>query len=81
MGNNIICCCHKCKVRLFNYRREEHYGVLPFYKKLKDCAREDINNVLSVMDNNGTDQPWAEDDGGYPDDPLQEELRKQRTLW
>ncbi len=83
MGNNIICCCHKCKVKIFNFRREEQYGVLPFYKKHAECAKEDINNVQSVMDNNGTDQPWAEPEsnGGYLDDPLQEELRKEKDLW
>ncbi len=66
---------------MFNYRGEEQYGVLSFYKKHAECAKENINNVQSIMDNNGTDQQWAEDNGGYPDDPLQEELRKDRDLW
>jgi predicted nucleic acid-binding Zn-ribbon protein len=71
MGHNLISGCHKCKVKIFHFRREENKTALPFYKKHSDCAKEDINNVQTVMDNNGTDQWWAESDG-YADDELQE---------
>jgi len=70
MGYNLISGCHKCKVKIFHFRREENKTILPFYKKHSNCAKEDINNVVTVMDNNGTDQWWAEDNG-YADDELQ----------
>jgi hypothetical protein len=71
MGHNLISGCHKCKVKIFHFRREENKTMLPFYKKHSDCAKEDVNNVQTVMDNNGTDQWWAESDG-YKDDELQQ---------
>ncbi len=73
MGHNLISCCHKCKVQIFHYRNEENVAILPFYKKHKDCAKKDINNVQTVMDNNGTDQEWAEAEraGGYKNDSIQ----------
>ena len=71
MGNNVISCCHKCKVQMFHYRNEENKTILPFYRKHRDCAKEDINNVQTVMDNNGTDQFW-QNRGGYPDEEMLE---------
>jgi hypothetical protein len=53
MGYNLISGCHKCKVKIFHFRREENKTILPFYKKHSDCAKEDANNVQTVMDNNG----------------------------
>ncbi|HDY67386.1 MAG TPA: hypothetical protein ENH85_06330 [Candidatus Scalindua sp.] len=75
MGNNVISCCHKCKVQVFHYRNEENKTILPFYRKHKKCAKEDINNVQTVMDNNSTDQSWY-DVGGYPQDEEIQELCK-----
>ena len=78
MGNNVISCCHKCKVQMFHYRNEENKTILPFYRKHRDCAKEDINNVQTVMDNNGTDQPWqymgqsSLSKEGYPDEEMLE---------
>lgn len=71
MGRNVISACHKCKKKIFHFRREENKTILPFYKKHADCAKEDVNNVQTVMDNNGTDQWWADNDG-YESDELQE---------
>ncbi len=86
MGVNIISGCHKCKVKVFHWRGEENVNMIPFYYKHKLCAQEDINNVQSVMDNNGTDQDWCNDfkQGGYKDDSLQIKLtppnkRKKQT--
>lgn len=74
MGHNLYSACHKCKVKIFHFRREENLTILPFYKKHSDCAKENINNVQTVMDNNGTDQLWqkTEHNGGYKDDELQQ---------
>lgn len=73
MGHNLISCCHKCKVKVFHFRNEENVAILPFYRKHKDCAKDNLDNVQTVMDNNGTDQDWQQDEryGGYADDPLQ----------
>ena len=67
MGHNLISGCHKCRVQCFHYRNEENKTILPFYLEHKDCAREDVNNVQTVMDNNNTDMKWQdrEDCGGY----------------
>ncbi len=71
MGHNLISACHKCKVQIFHFRNEENKTILPFYKKHEKCAKENINNVQTVMDNNSTDQWWAEPNG-YKDDELQQ---------
>ena len=75
MGHNLISCCHRCKVQIYHFRHEENIAILPFYKKHAGCAKEDINNVQTVMDNNGTCQEWAYDWLGktpkYEDDSLQ----------
>jgi hypothetical protein len=74
MGYNLYSACHKCKVQVFHYRNEEQLLILPFYKKHSECAKEDINNVQTVMDNNGTDQKWMRDfeNGGYKTDSLED---------
>jgi hypothetical protein len=74
MGVNLISACHRCKVKIFHFRGEENKTILPFYKKHGACAKLNIHNVQTVMDNNGTDQNWAESEeqGGYRDDELQE---------
>ena len=56
MGYNLISVCHKHKVQLFHYRNEENKTILPFYIEHKECARENINNVIILLDNNDTDQ-------------------------
>jgi len=75
MGHNLISCCHKCKVQVYHFRGKENIAILPFYKKHKNCAKEDINNVQTVMDNNSTDQEWMYEGFGktpmYEDDSLQ----------
>ena len=71
MGHNLISVCHKCKVKVFHFRNEENKAILPFYKKHADCAKEKIENVITVMNNNATDQWWTESDG-YANDELQE---------
>jgi hypothetical protein len=45
--------------------------------KHKDCAKKDINNVQSVMDNNGNDPEWmnSPSSGGYDYDSLIYELK------
>lgn len=79
MGNNVISCCHKCKVQVFHYRREEHKTILPFYRKHKACAREDIKNVQTVMDNNSTDQVWMYKGAGYDPYPFDEDIQNLHT--
>jgi predicted nucleic acid-binding Zn-ribbon protein len=71
MGQNLISGCHKCKKQIFHFRNEENKTILDFYRKHKDCAKNDINNVQTVMDNNGTDQDWASSNG-YENDELQQ---------
>ena len=68
MGHNLISACHKCKVKIFHFRNEENKAILPFYKKHSHCAKFDIRNVQTIMDNNGTDQYWQDN---YIDDTLQ----------
>lgn len=72
MGYNLYTACHKCKKKVFHLRREENIKILPFYKKHSGCAREDVNNVQTIMDNNGTDQFWQDEPhrGGYEDEEL-----------
>jgi hypothetical protein len=74
MGYNLYSACHKCKVKIFHFRREEQKTILPFYAKHSKCAKENIDNVQTIMDNNGTDQEWQNsfENGGYKDDELQE---------
>ena len=73
MGYNLLTACHKCKTKIFHYRGEENVAILPFYVKHAKCAKENLNNVQTVMDNNGSDQDWQQDEryGGYKDDILQ----------
>lgn len=74
MGYNLHSVCHKCKTKIFHYRGEENKAILPFYKKHANCAKENIDNVKTVMDNNGTDEKWQNDtidSGGYVSDELQ----------
>lgn len=40
MGHNLISVCHKCKVKIFHFRNEEHKTILPFYKNHANCAKE-----------------------------------------
>lgn len=74
MGYNLYSACHKCKTKTFHFRREEQKTILPFYVKHAKCAKENVYNVQTIMDNNGTDQKWqySFEDGGYKDDELQE---------
>lgn len=71
MGYNLYSACHKCKVKIFHFRREESRTILPFYAKHANCAAENLNNVQTIMDNNGTDQDWQREpeSGGYKNDP------------
>jgi len=73
MGYNLISACHKCKKKVFHFRGKENEAILPFYIKHSKCAKEDIDNIQTVMDNNGTDQDWETnyEHGGYSDDELQ----------
>ena len=73
MGYNLVRACHKCKGQIFHYRREEKIAILPFDAKHAKCAEEDLNNVQTVMENNGTDQDWQQDEehGGDKKDELQ----------
>jgi len=71
MGYNLYSACHKCKTKIFHFRNEENKTILPFYKKHSDCAKENIDNVQTVMDNNSTDQNWMYGKSEYLDDELQ----------
>lgn len=71
MGYNLYSACHKCSRKIVHFRREENNTILPFYQKHRNCAKDNINNVQTVMDNNGTDQIWMYENG-YVDDELQE---------
>lgn len=80
MGYNLISGCHKCKVQMFHFRNEEYSSLLHFYIKHKVCARERLDNVVTIMDNNGMNEPewsYSERDGGYKSDPLEKELYKK----
>lgn len=59
MGYNLISACHKCKEQVGHLRGKENETILPFYKRHKDCARVDIANVQTVMDNNGNEPDWT----------------------
>ena len=72
MGHNLYSACHKCKVKVFHYRRKENELILDFYKKHADCAKENLDYVQTVMDNNGTDLDWqSEPPEGYNFDNIQ----------
>jgi len=70
MGYNLISGCHKCKVKVFHFRGEENVKILDFYIKHKECAKEDLKNVQTIMDN--CDEDWIEDfkQGGYKNDEI-----------
>ena len=71
MEYNLYSCCHKCKVKVISSEEKENLTILPFYKKHAICAQENINNVQTIMDNNGYYQEWMnclEYRGGYPED-------------
>ena len=72
MSYNLITACHKCKVQIFHSRGNENDLILKFYIKHAKCAKEDLNNVQTVMYNNCTDQDWQNDEeyGGYKKDKL-----------
>lgn len=73
MGYNLYSACHRCKVKVFHFRNHENEVILPFYVKHSNCARYNKDNVQTIMDNNGTDYDWQqdEDEGGYRNDELQ----------
>lgn len=71
MGHNLISACHRCSRKIFHFRNEEDKTILPFYRKHRNCAKENINNVETIMDNNGHDPIWY-CENGYVDDELQE---------
>lgn len=58
MGHNLYTACHKCKEVVFNERNIENNTILPFYLLHIKCAKEDINNVQTIIDNNGNDPKW-----------------------
>lgn len=70
MGYNLISGCHKCKLKVFHFRKEENVKILDFYIKHKECAKENLNNVQTIMDN--CDEDWIEDfkQGGYRNDEI-----------
>ena len=71
MGHNLISICHKCQTKIFHFRNEENKTILPFYIKHKNCAKEKLENVVTVMDNNGTDRFWFWEET-YQEDILQD---------
>ena len=71
MGHNLRSCCHKCKKQIFHFRRQEDKTILPFYKKHKECIKENPSNVETCIDNIGIEPFWF-DDETYIDDELQE---------
>ena len=64
MGINIISCCHKCKVKVFHFRRKENMTIIPFYRNHQQCMRENPNNV-ETKDDQMQEEDWMED---YRDD-------------
>lgn len=63
MGYNLISGCHKCKVSKYHDRGEENKTILQFYHNHKLCAEDNVDNVRTVMDNNGNDPEFFE----YPE--------------
>ncbi len=61
MGHNLYTACHKCREVIFNFRGEEEKTILPFYIKHIKCAEENIDNIQTVIDNNGNDPSWIYD--------------------
>jgi hypothetical protein len=71
MGHNLISGCHKCKKQQYHFRLQENQTILPFYLKHKECIKENIANVVTVLDD--TNEPaWTNDEreGGYKDENL-----------
>ena len=71
MGHNLISVCHKCKEQIFHFRNEENRQILKFYKLHSDCAKENINNVTTIMDNNGNEMQYYKLYETYKDSNLQ----------
>ena len=70
MGHNLISACHRCRVAIFHFRNEENEAILPFYRKHIKCSKLNLDNVVTVMDNQGNDPVWYEGDN-YATDELQ----------
>jgi hypothetical protein len=64
MGMNLQSACHKCKEKVFHYRRKEHKTIIPFYKAHSDCMRENKDNVVTLEDQVQWED-WMDDNSGY----------------
>lgn len=68
MGLNIISACHKHKVKIAHFRREENLTVIPFYREHEDCLHENKNNI-ETKDDQYQEEDWMQDlPKGYPED-------------
>jgi hypothetical protein len=71
MGINIMSCCHKCRVKVFHYRRKENKTIIPFYYKHRNCLQEDPNNI-ETLDDQLQEKDWMDEyPDGYEDDNLE----------
>lgn len=67
MGMNLQSCCHRCKVKRFHYRGEEHKTLLPFYDKHYECMKINPRNIETLEDQM-QEADWMCGQNGYPED-------------
>jgi hypothetical protein len=64
MGMNLMSACHKCKEKVFHYRRKENLTMMPFYKAHAGCMRENKTNVVT-LDDQYQYEDWMDDESDY----------------
>lgn len=66
MGINLITACHKHKVQVLHFRGEEHYTIIPFYYKHRDCLDADPTTSVETLEDQAQEREWmAEFPEGY----------------
>ena len=60
MGLNLQTCCHKCKVKVFHFRRKENLTLMPFYNDHYNCMKENPSNIETKEDQT-QEENWMND--------------------
>ncbi len=75
MGMALHTACHRCKIQVYHFRGEENLTIMRFYRKHRDCMKENASNVETLEDQY-QETDWMDD---YPKDEALEEYAKTHT--
>ena len=72
---NFISCCHRCRKKVFHYRRRENETMIPFYRRHGQCMRENPDN-LETREDQLQEEDWMVEHGYENEWKYDEKMRR-----